>query len=215
MRAIRRMVTIAALISISIAACTPEEFEAAFDLIVDLSEADRPTTRAAGQAAEDREADQRAKQLVDEGLREESSEKLGQAAELRPHDPRYMAYQAALELANGNTPDYRLRLSQSLARWDSNYWNTMRTLGDRDSEEARRYTWETRRRVHESYLEVFDWAIAIERGRDPVQQERIARLESVFCKLHGDYVGLYGDTERSAAFLVFGLVGGSGCQQTP
>jgi hypothetical protein len=199
-----RIVTILAVFSLMLAACTPQELAELFNL-VDLRASDNPTTRAAGNAAEELDKDREAQQLVDEGLREKSPEKLEQAVEQRPLDPRYKIYQAASELANDNDDGYRLKMFEAATAIDPDVIRR----SEEDDETRRNLD----RQWREGVLLAFDQAIAIERERDPIEPERVERLERVFCAYYRYHTNTHGDTQRGAIFLA--LVNGAHCQVTP
>lgn len=198
-----RIVTVLALFSLIVSACTPQELAELFNL-VDLRASDNPSTQAAGYAAEEIDKDREAQRLVDEGLREESPDKLEQAAEQRPLDLRYKMYQAAAELASGNHDGYRQKMFEAATSVDPYLIRRMEDV------EVRRYL---DRQWRESVLLVFDQAIAVELERDPIDTERVERLERVFCDFHRYHTKTHGDTERGAIFLA--LVNSAHCQGTP
>jgi hypothetical protein len=209
----RRLATITAVFVIALTACSVQELVELFD-VVDLETHEDPVKQAAGDAAEALDKDRAAQRMADEGLRERAPEKLEEALQERPRDPRYRIYRAAFELANGNRDEYLRGLEEAAGIAWADLAATIEGLGlGRDDEETQRIILEAEFRWFKTVLEGLDWALAIERGRVPVEVERIERLESRFCKLHSGYLAQYGQPSGGAPLLAF--VGGANCQDTP
>jgi hypothetical protein len=209
----RRLATITAVFVMTLTACSVLELVEFFD-VVDLETHENPVKQAAGDAAEALDKDRAAQRTADEGLRERSPEKLEEASQERPRDPRYRIYQAAFELANGNRYEYGQKLGAAAGIAGADFAATMEGLGlDRDDEETQRIAFEADLRWFKTFLEGLDWALAIERGRVPVEVQRIERLETELCKLHSGYLGKYSQLSGGAPLLA--LVGGANCEETP
>ena len=204
----RRLAIITAVFVMTLTACSVLELVEFFD-VVDLETHENPVKQAAGDAAEALDKDRAAQRMADEGLRERSPEKLEEASQERPRDPRYRMYQAAFELANGNRDEYRRKLRAAVEIAAADVAPTIKWLGlDRDDEEAQLIILEAELRWAKTFLEGLDWALAIERGRVPVEVERIKRLETEFC----GYLAKYDQLSGSAPLLA--LVGGANCEET-
>lgn len=204
----RRVVT-AVLVGMLASACSPQELAEIF-AVNDLSASENPVKVAAGDAAQALEKDHSAQQLVDEGLREKSKDKLLEASDKRPRDPRYTSYLAAYALAEGNYYDYFDWIHEVARISDSERDMTIQSLGlDADSEEARLKKDELDLNAARGFVEAVDWALAVERGRSPVEPKRVQRLEEALCKLIAAYFKLDAKTSVDAPILV--LVGGASC----
>jgi hypothetical protein len=209
----RRLATITAVFVMTLTACSVLELVEFFD-VVDLETHENPVKQAAGDAAEALDKDRAAQRTADEGLRERSPEKLEEASQERPRDPRYRIYQAAFELANGNRNECGRKLMEAVRIVAADVAATIEGLGlDLDDEKAQLIRLEADLHLTKTTLEGLDWALAIERGRVPVEVERIERLESEFCKLHSRYLAKYSQLSGSAPLLA--LVGGANCEETP
>lgn len=204
----RRIATTAVVFSLLLAACTPQELAELFDL-TDLRTSDNPTTQAAGNAAEALDKDREAQQLVAEGLREKSPEKLEQAADKRPLDPLYKMYQAASEVADGNRDGAARKITEAVEIVGSDIPGTW-DLWTREQQD--RFYRHQARRFLENGLFALDQAIAIERERDPIEPERVERLEREFCGAYQSYIDNHSDTQRRTILLLF--VGGVDCETT-
>lgn len=193
--------------------CSPQELAEIF-AVRDLGASDNPVKAAAGDAADALNEDRSAQQLADEGLRERSIDKLVDAAEERPRDPRYPAYVAAHSLAEGNRRAYVAWLEGAADIIFTERDATIESLSlPEDSEERRRVRFEAEVHLYRSVIEGLDWALAIERGRTPMEPKRVERLESELCKLQDRYYERFGLASGGAPVLV--LVGGADCPDSP
>lgn len=212
MRRSWRLVVVVVVLGLAASACSPEELAEIFN-VSDLSISQNPVKVAAGNAAEAKDQDRAAQQLADEGLREKSKDKLLQAREARPRDPRYEAYLAAYELANGHYDKFRnwIREAGYISTSERNRAIESRRL-DRDSPEARRIARKADVNVVRDFIEAVDWALAVERGRSPVEKDRVERLENELCKLRNLYLERYFRAPGGAPVLI--LVGGAECAES-
>jgi hypothetical protein len=185
------------VVSVALAACTPQEL-GDFLAATDLHESEKPAEAAAGDAATAVEVDRTAQQLADEGLRDESPEKLDQAQALRQSDARYVAYRVAMAVADGDMETaqdgfddgYHLYVK---ARTGNAEWGTTEMLSE----------WTL------IYLGGVDRALAIERDRTPHEQDRIDRLQRTFCTELRFYLATADATRRDVMSVMF--AGGADC----
>jgi len=191
MRPRRALVLLLVVASVAMAACTPQEL-GEFFATTDLRTSDNPTEVAAGHAGEALDADRAAQQLVDEGLRDKSREKLTEAYRLRPQDARYRAYVAAQRVADGNREGY----TDFLLRSSRIYVQDHPPIPGASSTG----------RIREWILVVLgalDRALSIERQRTPLEPDRIDRLETEFCSGLSVYDQYGSPVEKDVFDLLF------------
>lgn len=194
----RGLAVLLAVASVTLAACTPQEL-GEFFADQDLRTSDNPVEVAAGHVAAATDDDHAAQQLVDEGLREKSRDKLGEAYGRRPWDARYGAYIAALAAADGDREGY---LSMF---WRSSEIYMKQRFRNRDKSTEELYgQWIL------VLLGGFDRALAIERERTPREPERIERLETKFCGYLSFYLDGVGPDARDVLSVLF--LGGAECE---
>ncbi len=187
----RGLVVVVLLLSLVVAACTPQELGEIF-ADQDLRTSENPAEAAAGHVATATETDQAAQQLVDEGLREKDRDKLVKAWDQRRQDARYAVYLVAQAYADGTVE----RFWSSLYNSASLYLRERDPKGDASTEE-----------VYGDWLLVvlgaLDQALSIEYERTPREPDRIERLEEVFCATKSFYLRDYGPSARDVFDLVF------------
>jgi hypothetical protein len=187
----RALVLLLVVASVAMTACTPQEL-GEFFATTDLRTSDNPPEVAAGHAGEALDADRAAQQLVDEGLRDKSREKLTEAYRLRPQDARYRAYVAAQLVADGNRKGYTDYLLRSMRIYNQDH---SRNAGASSVGLAREWIL--------VMLGALDRALSIERQRTPLEPDRIERLETEFCSGVSAYDRYGGSAEKDVFDLLF------------
>lgn len=207
----RLLVIAAVVVGLMGSACSPLELAEIF-AVRDLSTNEDPVKVAAGDAAPALDADRSAQMLADEGLREKSIDKLAEAARARPRDPRYPAYAAAFQLAEGNRVAYEawLREAAKITVSEQNAIIEGESL-QRDSVKERQVKYNATLALYRSVIEGLDWALAIERGRDPEDPGRIDLLEKELCKQKDFYHKRFDPAPGGAPILLY--VGGAECPE--
>lgn len=195
----QRRAAVASLVAVlTLAACTPQEL-GEFLAASDIRASDNHSEAAAGHAAEAIEVDRAAQQMADEGLREESREKLTAAADQRPWDARYVAYQAALAVANGDLE----RTHRDIIEGYKVYFGAHSRDQTKSNVE-----------LFSEWILVFlggmDRALSIERDRIPAEPDRVARLETAFCNNLAYYLSYQNTLQTDVVRVMFS--GGADCE---
>lgn len=170
----RGLVAIAVVFSFGLSSCEFDIFELFSP--VDLGLSDDPAERAAGDTAEAQAKDREAQEMVREGMQEGALEKLDEASRLRPRDPRYKYYKGAAQLAQGDEEGFKKSFGEGIGIGVENE----NRLPD-EERFRRRADREGLRRAYELTLEALNFALDIEREREPADGEAIDRLEKKFC----------------------------------
>lgn len=106
----RRLLPLILAASILAGACSAVElgeFMGAYGGGTELSDpANAPDVQAAGESATATDEERRVSGLVDEALEEHDVDKIKQAEQIRPYDPRLPFYETADAIARGEPPDH-------------------------------------------------------------------------------------------------------------
>lgn len=188
-----RVMAVIAVVSLALTSCGEFGLEDLFEPI-DLRASDDPAERAAGDVAEAQDKDRQAQETVREGLRAGDVEKLREAAELRPRDPRYAMYLAALEVSREDLDLFRAHgiLQEGKGIVDANHPGASKD--DRD------------RLTLEAWLEALDLVISVERERTPPDPGAIDRLERTYCGTRRAYEELWPSPLADSFFTFFAAV---------